>query len=249
MNFADEVRSFVDWIEINPLEPTTQALWMHLMNIANKSGYPEWFTVTNPLLIAKLGVSENAMTKHRNYLIQRGRIEYKGIPRVRGGKYRLIPLSASNNEVDRAAIRCAGIAADSAANGLPYINNLSSTTSSSSGESFYAAHDRVFKFNCSDYQAGLLGSYIGRDGLEESVVIRAIERAGEKSIGYNFDFIKRILDDYFKGGARTLRQAIALDHAFEARKQQTSGGGGAKPPQRPLKRSFAEIGRGMTGEQ
>jgi len=77
MDFANELTAFTDWLETNPLEPSAQTLLVHLMVIANKSGYPEWFAVTNPLLQAKVGISENSLTKHRNTLIQKGRSEYK----------------------------------------------------------------------------------------------------------------------------------------------------------------------------
>ena len=99
MNYIKEMNAFFDWLETNPLEASTQTLWFHLMGIANKSGWPEWFAVANPLLQAKVGLSEGSLNKHRNILEQKGRIEYRSQGRKKPGKYRIIPFIASNFEV------------------------------------------------------------------------------------------------------------------------------------------------------
>ncbi|NNV01933.1 DnaD domain protein [Brevibacillus sp. MCWH] len=104
MNYIRELNAFVDWLETNPLEATAQTLWFHLMAIANKSGWPEWFAVSNLTLQAKLSVTENTLAKHRNTLVQKGRIEYRSQGKQKAGKYRIIPFSAPNltakNEVN-----------------------------------------------------------------------------------------------------------------------------------------------------
>lgn len=249
MNQVMEMNAFIDWLEINPLEPTTQTLWFHLMAIANKSGCPEWFTVANPLLQAKVGVSENTLSKHRNYLVQKGRIEYKSMGKQKAGKYRLITFFTSNNAVNHEVKGEVKHAAKHEVKGSALNNNLSSSNLSSSSEyeSYYAAHERVFGFQCNQFQAHQLGSYID-DGMEEEVIIRAIERAGEISVGYNFGLIKKIVEDYFKAKVKTLEQAIAIDEAFEARKQQASTTTSTENTERKGstgKKSYAEIARGM----
>lgn len=248
MNQAAEMGAFIDWLETNPLEPTTQTLWFHLMAIANKSGYPEWFTVANPLLQAKVGVTENTLNKHRNYLVQRGRIDYKSNGKQKAGKYRLIPLTTSKNEVNR-EVKCeVKDEVKGEVRGAALFKDLSSSASSSSSsvdpvpyESFYKAHERVYGFACNPWQGEQLGMYIDQDGIDEAVVVRSIERAGSASVGYNFALIRKILDDYFKSGVRTLEQAIAIDAAFEASKKQVSDPGSRKGG--PSKKSFAEIAR------
>lgn len=99
MNYIREMNAFIDWLEINPSEAITQTLWFHLMAIANKSGWPEWFTVANLTLQAKLCISENTLIKHRNLLIQKGRIEYKNQGKQKAGKYRLIPFTSLNEVI------------------------------------------------------------------------------------------------------------------------------------------------------
>lgn len=86
-------------------------------------------------------------------------------------------------------------------------------------ETFYQAHKRVFGFDCNPLQAQKLESYIA-DGMDESVVVRAIERAALRGkSGYNFQFIQSIVENYYRNGIRTLEQAVKLDDAYEAERK------------------------------
>lgn len=229
MDFANEMTAFTDWLETNPLEPSAQTLLVHLMVIANKSGYPEWFAVTNPLLMAKVGISENSLTKHRNMLIQKGRIEYKNQGKQQAGKYR-INFFTSNNAVKGEVKDAAKHAVKGEVKGSALLRSFKDLNSSSASlssdqqeyESFYTAHERVFGFACNPIQSRTLSVYIDQDGLEEAVVIRAIERAGIASTKYSFSLITTILDDYFHGGAKTLSAAIELDRQFSASQKAAS---------------------------
>lgn len=227
MDYLKEVNAFYDWLETNPVDASTQTLWSHLMMIANKSGWPEWFAVTNPLLQAKVGISENSLAKHRNHLVQKGRIEYKSQGKKQAGKYKIIPFT-SNIESIRGVNREAIRVVTGGAKGSAYIDlsslNSSATASAVRGEyeSFYKAHKRVFGFDCNPYQSETLGVYIDQDGIDEAVVVRAIERAAIKGKGYRFGLITKILDDYFKSGVTTLEQAEAVDAAFESSSSQNS---------------------------
>lgn len=97
MDYTTEILAFSDWLETNHMDATAQALWFHLMTIWQKGGSPEWFTVANHTLEAKLGgVSKTTLNRVRNVLLQRGRIEYKGQEKIKGGKYRLISLTSQS---------------------------------------------------------------------------------------------------------------------------------------------------------
>jgi DnaD/phage-associated family protein len=86
-------------------------------------------------------------------------------------------------------------------------------------ETFEQAHKRVFGFHCNPMQSQQLSSYI-EDGMDEAVIIRAFERASDTGkTGYNFKFIRAIVENYFKNGVRTLEQAIKLDDAHDAARQ------------------------------
>ncbi len=100
MNYLKEINGFMRWLETSPLKPTTQALWLQLMDINNGCSWKDWFTVPNSRLYSRLGVSEKTMIEHRKILIEHGRIEYK--PKGKSaGSYRIISLetTASNAPV------------------------------------------------------------------------------------------------------------------------------------------------------
>jgi|GEM_PF-812203 len=91
MNYVREINAFTDWLETNPLESTTIALWFILMGINNKCGWREWFTVANLTLQAKIRVSKNTVIKHRSILVEKGLIQYENQGRE-VGKYRMVSL-------------------------------------------------------------------------------------------------------------------------------------------------------------
>ncbi|MDU0332557.1 DnaD domain protein [Paenibacillus sp. 3LSP] len=251
MDYIAELNAFTDWLEINPLEPTTQTLWFHLMAIANKSGCPEWFTVANPLLQAKVGVTENTLNKHRNYLVQKGRIEYRSQGKQKAGKYKIIYFT-SNNEVKQEVKHEVKRGVKGEVKGSVLFKDFNSSSASSTCEgvetgyeSFYSAYNRVFGFDCNPFQAQQLADYIEQDGIEEAVVIRAIERAATASTGHNFKLILKIMDDYYKSGVRTLEQAKAIDAQYDARRMVKSS---VPVGSRKSKLSFAEMARGMNDE-
>lgn len=96
-------------------------------------------------------------------------------------------------------------------------------------ESFYSAHKRVFGFECNPFQSTQLGVYIDEDGMDEAVIVRAIERAAIASKGYSFKLILRIVDDYFKSGVKTIEAARAIDESFNASRSDPPSNG--SPPQ------------------
>lgn len=93
MNYLREINAFVDWLETNPLDAITQALWFHLMTINYKCNSQGWFAVANLTLRAKLGVDKKTIIKHRNILIQKQLIEYKNQGKT-AGRYKMVPVSA-----------------------------------------------------------------------------------------------------------------------------------------------------------
>lgn len=110
-------------------------------------------------------------------------------------------------------------------------NNISS--SSDARESFVAAHKRLFGFELSELQIEKIGSYID-DGMDERVVILALEKMGEGATGgYSVKYLMGILENYFKAGALTVEAAKIHDNKFKERQQERSRGqpqrGSGKP--------------------
>ncbi|SEM80800.1 DnaD domain protein [Paenibacillus sp. OV219] len=199
MNYLREINAFFDWLETNPLEASTQTLWFHLMAVANKSGWPEWFAVANPLLQAKVGVTENTLTKHRNYLVQKGRIEYKSQGKQQAGRYRLIPLT-SNNEVNHEVKYEAKYAVNHEVKGSALFKL--NETKQDSGEmsdivnlNFRKAIrviDTQFPARINSLQSQHLEYYISK-GMEHDLVTKAVDitRLKKKDIGYLWGILQR----------------------------------------------------------
>lgn len=98
-NYIKELNAFHNWLETNPLNATTQTLWYQIMHIANKTGWLDEFTIANITLQAKAGISENTLNKHRNILVQLGRIDYTSRGKNKAGKYSM-NFFTSNNEAE-----------------------------------------------------------------------------------------------------------------------------------------------------
>lgn len=199
MNYLREMNAFFDWLETNPLEASTQTLWFHLMAVANKSGWPEWFAVANPLLQAKVGVTENTLTKHRNYLVQKGRIEYKSQGKQHAGRYRLIPFT-SNNEVNHEA-KCEmkyEVNHEVKGSALFKLNENKQDSGDQSEivnlnfRKAIRAIDLQFPARINSLQSQHLASYISK-GMEHDLVTKAVEitRLKGKDIGYLWGILQR----------------------------------------------------------
>ena len=81
MNYFLQINAFYESLETKPLKPPAIALWHALMNIANKSGWPEALTVSIKALSMKTGMNEKAVERARNTLAQTGYVHWKS----RGG--------------------------------------------------------------------------------------------------------------------------------------------------------------------
>ncbi|RTE05510.1 DnaD domain protein [Paenibacillus whitsoniae] len=231
LDYQQEVNAFYDWLETNTLSDAAIVLWHALMHTCNRAGWPDEFAVAVSTLSNKTGLKKDAINRARHRLQQTGRIDFSSRPGQQSAVYKIISLCGVLNDATHVSNRAqtASQSASQTATQTASINkDLSSSTSSSSGkpyESFYSAHVRVFGFECNPFQSQELGAYIDQDGMEEAVVVRAIERAARASAGYNFKLITRILDDYFKSKALTLQQAEAIDAAFDAQKARRADEG------------------------
>jgi hypothetical protein len=202
MNYIKEMNAFFDWLETNPSESTTQLLWFHLMGIANKSGWPEWFTVANLTLQAKVGVSENTINKHRNYLKQFGRIDYINLGKKKAGKYRIIEFT-SNNEVMYAA-KSAVIPA--VIDEVDY-SALFKEDSTKFNSLYFIPEEakdrlRILLNTCRISGAGIDGletvySYLGQ------VEIEVIEKALKKSEGKPVNWFVKVINGFISEGKYT----------------------------------------------
>lgn len=232
MDYAKETGSFYDWLETNTLTDSAIALWHALMHTCSKAGWPTEFSVAVSTLSTKAGLKKDAIGRARIKLQEMGRIEFESRSGQQSAIYRIIPFHVEAFKAPQTAPQTehnndSGVLSDtnrvaSRAQTASIIKDLSSSASSSY-ESYYAAHIRVFGFKCTPYQAEKLGAYIDQDGMDEAVVVRAIERAGLKSKEeYQFSFILRILNDYIDAGVRTVSAAVTADEEYESKKEGSS---------------------------
>lgn len=230
VNYIKEINAFYDWLETNSLSDSAIVLWHSLMHINNRAGWITEFAVAVSTIQVKTGLKKDAIVRARLKLQQTGRIDFRSRTGQQSAIYTLIPFESDKNDgcVVLNDTNCITNRAQSATQtttqtaSIIKLNktklNNTTATRDDGYESFYKAHERVFGFSCNPFQASTLGTYIDQDGIEEPVIIRAIERAALNGTGYKFGLITKILDDYFKSNVRTLGQAIAFDNAFETNK-------------------------------
>jgi len=107
MDYLKEVEAFEQWLETNPLNPSSQLLWYKLVSIFNRCGWEEWIAVDNLRLMSLTGIKREAtFIKIRNKLIQNRLIKYEKGVKGSPSKYKLVSFEDKNtfkNEVKSVA--------------------------------------------------------------------------------------------------------------------------------------------------
>lgn len=212
LDFLGETNAFSDWLETNPLEASAQTLWFHLMVIANKSGWPEWFAVANPLLQAKVGLSENSLLKHRNVLVQKGRIEYRSQGKKQKGLYRIIPFITSKNEVNEGENRGVMRGVIGGVKGSAYkdLKDFTATPTATTREpqSLTEAYSLVFGGGS---MPGLFSHFFipVMEEFGERYAIELLLESGESGKSPSLRHIKSIHEGWIARGIRTREEARA----------------------------------------
>ena len=93
MDYLREINLFERWLESNYLANDAQLMWYRLMALANKACWPEWVQVDNLRLMTLIQArSQSTMLKHRDKLVEIGRIVYQKGGKGNPNKYKLIPF-------------------------------------------------------------------------------------------------------------------------------------------------------------
>lgn len=102
MNYLLELRAFKDWCLMNQPSTGQIALWYALMQMANASGWQDWYSVPSQTLELLSGLSRSGIDKARKSLVDRGLIGYRPSDnRKKASKYKIIPLCQQmENKVD-----------------------------------------------------------------------------------------------------------------------------------------------------
>lgn len=77
MNYIKQILAFQDLVEIKGLSAGQIALWHALINVNNKCGWIEWFSVASSKLQIGAGLSESGIRKAREALKQLGIIDFQ----------------------------------------------------------------------------------------------------------------------------------------------------------------------------
>jgi DnaD/phage-associated family protein len=119
-------------------------------------------------------------------------------------------------------------------------NHTTTTTDArETRETYFQAYERVNQRMMTPYQAQQLGKYIDEEGFDESVIVRAIERAG--MVSPDVRLVLKILNDYAAAGAKTLDRAILFDQKFDQSKAARASPKGA--PKNKLQRELEQLQR------
>ena len=93
MNYIKQLNEFYSTLDYKPLSAEAIAIYIILLQIANKTGWIEEFKVANIILMSKCNISIDVLKNHRNKLKTLGYIDYiKGKNQNDAPKYRIIKL-------------------------------------------------------------------------------------------------------------------------------------------------------------
>lgn len=234
LDYMKEVNAFYDWLETNTLPSSSIALWHALMTTNNKAGWVEEFAVAKSVIEAKAGLRKDAYYDARNKLKEKGRIEF----RTRGTKatiFRIIPFCLSvypTSESNLSDIQTSYPISEatsyptSRATTNPNIKEIERKIE---GEKEYARVQKaswndlvsewndVFGFELKPNHAQRLGYYIDDDGMDESLLLEAIERT-RQSDKKAMTYLWTILNDWRSKKLHTLADLVAFE---KQRSEQT----------------------------
>lgn len=104
MDYMLEAVAFEEWFETHSLSISAQLLWHKLMYLNYKNGWDEWVQLDNKSLMKLIEVkNESTLIKIRKELIESGLIEYQMGRKGSPSRYKIKPISASEEKGESAA--------------------------------------------------------------------------------------------------------------------------------------------------
>ncbi len=78
MNYIEILNAFFQWLETTPLSTKAQLIYLHMLNLFNKSGWKEWIQVDNPRIMASVRISnEKTFINARDELLKNNLFEFR----------------------------------------------------------------------------------------------------------------------------------------------------------------------------
>ena len=207
---------------LNPMSTGQIALWHALVYIANKSRWPDWFTVAGITLVQLSGLSHAGVKKARNELKQRGMIDFRPNG-TRATSYRIVMQESSqdgsrNSSQDSSRNSSQDSSRNSSQDGsrnssaLRKQNNTLIPPTPPQGETpdgggAVYVENNLRGMSPNNWEE--LRSYLV-DGLTMDVICHAVDEAAANG-KRNWAYVRKILNRYLTSGITTVEQAKASD--------------------------------------
>ncbi len=242
---------------MNPMSSGQIALWHALVRIANKSRWPDWFSIAGITLVQLSGLSIAGVKKARNELKQRGLIDFRANG-TKATSYHLNDIQESSQDGSRNSSQdgSRNSSQDGSRNSsaLRILNNTESTptiprptenggggapieTDSLDAQTEEETENSYIADNIPGMSAGNweeLRSFLD-DGLDMPLIRHAVDEAAAQG-KRTWAYVRRILNRYVTSGIRTVEQAKATDGKPAASAQ----------PKRMETRSYVQDGKRYT---
>lgn len=99
MNYIKQLNGFYSTLDFKPLTADAIAVYMILLQIANRTGWIDKFRVANSVLMSKCNLDRQKLNRARNKLVEQGYITYKqGKNQVVAPIYSVIKLYDMRND-------------------------------------------------------------------------------------------------------------------------------------------------------
>ena len=226
MNYLSEILAFNDLFMTNEFSTGQIALWYALMYINNKSGWAEWFTVTNRTLEQRTGLSRNGILKARNTLAQKGLISFK-TNRTNATMYKMLTIANSVQDSVQVSVQ------DSVQDSV-LLNKQNKTKINNINNNIRAYE--VYENNIgivSPIVFDAITDYIN-SGIEDEMICAAIEEA-VKHNKLSWAYIDAVLRDKVKRGITTYE---AFNNSMQKHSEDKAS---ENSPREPYFRPLADI--------
>ncbi|UJL46278.1 DnaD domain protein [Virgibacillus sp. NKC19-16] len=240
MNYLKQINAFHLKIDLEPISVNARSLWFTLMDINNRLGWKEDFTVAVSTLIAKAGLAETPLRRARKELEDNGFIHVTSGSGNKAAAYRMVCLY--ENKADNLNGKTEVKKEDTVQQEQTTADNLEDKVEGIPTPFFkHKQKNKQKKTNTTDaarfYQEnfGVITAYVADDLLNwtndvgDALVLEALKRALERNKA-SWGYVKSILKNWAKKGITTVKQAHAEEVAFYNQQQQKqpyrSGGGG-----------------------
>lgn len=236
MSYQEQIRTFYDQLETNPLSSSAIALWHALLYTKNKVGNIDRFSVSMSLLMERSGLKEGTFKKARMSLKTKGYISYESRNGNQAAVYE-IPLQSYSdhkgigNSVGGDALQSyndvKGIG-NSVGNSITLdidrqidrkIDRQAPAENKTTWKEITEEWKTVFGFDIKPNHAERLGTYIDHDGMGESLILEGIERVrqSDKKV---MNYLWTILTNWAKAEIKT----IADLQRYERQRAESDGG-------------------------